>query len=105
MKSGDRLPSISIPAPDTEEQQRALIGRRVLVAHDSKQATGWYLGKVRFFGVSVKEKQACPTANFKVSYTKKDTDGQLYGDAACELSAANYGPGEWWLLLEEAVPT
>ena len=28
----------------------------------------------------------------------------LYGDADCELSAANYGPGERWLLLDEVVP-
>ena len=35
------------PPMATEEEQRALVGRRVLVAHDSKQATGWFLGKVR----------------------------------------------------------
>ena len=44
----------------TEEEQRALVGRRVLVAHYSKQATGWFLGKVRFFGVSIADKRACP---------------------------------------------
>lgn len=92
------------PPMATEEEQRALVGRRVLVAHDSKQATGWFLGNVRFYGVSIADKKACPTANFKVTYTKKETGGELCGDAACELSSANYGGSEWWLLLDQVSP-
>ena len=56
---------------------------------------------MRFYGVSIADKKACPTANFKVMYTKKETGGELYGDAACELSPANYGGSEWWLLLDQ----
>ena len=44
--------------------------------------------------------KVCPTANFLVKYTKKDTGNALDGDSAIELSPANYGKGEWWLLLD-----
>ena len=35
-----------------------------------------------------------------IKYTKKDTDNTLQGDEARELTVHNYGPGEWWLLLD-----
>jgi hypothetical protein len=44
------------PPLETEEQQRALIGRQVLVAHNS-EPVGWHIGKVRFFGVAAKWKK------------------------------------------------
>ena len=31
---------------------------------------------------------------------KKETGNALEGDEALELTAANYGRDEWWLLLE-----
>ena len=43
-------------------------------------------------------KKVCPTANFLVKYTKKRRT--LDGDSAIELSPANFGKGEWWLLLD-----
>ena len=56
------------------------------------------------FGVSESWKRACPTANFLVKYSKRDTGNALDGDEALELTAANYGRDEWWVLLElEAV--
>ena len=42
----------------------------------------------------------CETANFLVTYTKKETGGLLNGEEARELSSRNYGPDEWWLLLD-----
>ena len=47
-------------------------------------------------------KKVCPTANFLLHYTKKETysamtEGQ---EEARELSASNYGRDEWWVLLE-----
>ena len=47
-------------------------------------------------------KKVCPTANFLLHYTKKETysamtEGQ---EDARELSASNYGRDEWWVLLE-----
>ena len=38
--------------------------------------------------------KVCPTTNFLVKYTKKDTGNALDGDSAIELSPANYGKGE-----------
>ena len=50
-------------------------------------------------GVGAKWKKHCETANFLVTYTKKDTGGLLNGEEARELSSRNYGTDEWWLLL------
>ena len=47
-----------------------------------------------------KWKKQCETANFLVTYTKKDTGGLLNGEEARELSSRNYGTDEWWLLLD-----
>ena len=59
------------------------------------------MARVRFVGVSAQVRLKCESANFLVTYTKKDTRGELQGDEGRELSARNYGPGEWWLLLDE----
>ena len=37
---------------------------------------------------------------FMEKYAKKETGNALEGDEALELTAANYGRDEWWLLLE-----
>ena len=57
---------------------------------------------VRFFGVSAKDKKYCPTANFKLRYTKKETNGEMKEgqEEAVQLSASNYGRDEWWVLLD-----
>ena len=89
------------PPLETETQQRALVGRRVLVAHNS-EPVGWHMGKVRFFGAGAKWRKVCETANFVVEYYKKDTGGLLQGQDGRELSVRNYGADEWWLLLDEA---
>ena len=58
----------------------------------------------RLLLVSEARKKACPSANFLVKYTKKETGSALEGDvrrgAGRELTKANYGRDEWWLLLE-----
>ena len=41
-------------------------------------------------------------ANFLIKYTRKDTGDVLQGDEARVLTMRNYGPGEWWLLLDPA---
>ena len=89
------------PPLETEAQQRELIGRQVLVAHNAEPA-GWHVGKVRFFGVGAKWKKVCKTANFMVHYTNETTDGSLKGEEGRELSGRNYGANEWWLLLDSA---
>ena len=57
----------------------------------------WGLG-----GVSDAWKANLPNANFLIKYTRKDTGDVLQGDEARVLTMRNYGPGEWWLLLDPA---
>ena len=96
---------------ETEEEQRALVGRRVLVAHNDNSGgatpTGWHVGRVRFFGVSSKQKEVCETANFVLRYTKKETNGEIKEglEEPRELSARNYGCDEWWVLLDPLAAT
>ena len=59
------------------------------------------MGKVYGYGVSHGDKKACQTANFKVAYTKKETNGELHGNQARELTSRNYGREEWWMLLDQ----
>ena len=91
----------SCPPLETDVQQRALVGRRVLLAHNT-EPIGWHIGRVRFVGVSKAWLSKCPTANFLVRYTKKETNGEMAEGAeeARELSAKNYGRDEWWVLLD-----
>ena len=81
--------------------KRALVGRRVLVAHNT-DPIGWHIGRVRFFGVGGKWLKACPSANFLLRYTKKETKGEFKEgqEEARELAASNYGRDEWWVLLD-----
>ena len=74
----------------------------MLVAHERTRSLepGWYIGKIKLYGVSDTWKQVCPSANFLVKYTKKETGNALEGDEALELTASKYGHDEWWLLLE-----
>jgi hypothetical protein len=92
--------SATCPPLETEEQQRALVGRRVLVTHHT-EPIGWHVGKILHYGVSHTEKRLCETANFKVAYTKKETNGELQGHQARELTSRNYGRDEWWMLLDQ----
>ena len=73
--------------------------RAELVTKDL-EPRGWYIGKIKLYGVSEACKKACPSANFLVKYTKKEIGSALEGDEALELTKANYGRDEWWLLLE-----
>ena len=91
----------SCPPLETDDEKRALVGRRVLVAHIT-DPIGWHVGRVRFFGVGAKWLKVCATANFLLRYTKKETNGDMKEgqEEACELSKAKYGRDEWWLLLD-----
>ena len=64
---------------------RALIGRTVLVAHNT-DPIGWHIAHVRFFGVSASWRKVCPTANFVLRYTKKETNGE-FKDGSEEVGA------------------
>ena len=84
----------------------------MLVAHNS-EPVGWHVGRVRFHGVSKGWLKVCPTANYLLRYTKKQTNGDMTEgqeeaaetqaecwEAGHELSASNYGRDEWWVLLD-----
>ena len=86
----------------TKAAKSFALGRKVLVAHERTKdlEPWWYIGKIKLYGVSEACKKACPSANFLVKYTKKETGSALEGDEALELTKANYWRDEWWLLLE-----
>ena len=87
------------PPLETEEQQRALCGRKILAAHILDDAIGWYMGMIQNFGVGKAWKM--PEATHIVLYKKSETKSKdLNGRVACKLAASNYGANEWWLLLE-----
>ena len=88
------------PALDTQEQRQALIGKTILYGHDSKAATGWFLGTVQSSTAPPRDLKKTPTANFVVEYHKKLTLNKLAGKVSCELSARTYGTEEWWVLVE-----
>jgi len=71
------------------------------VAHNT-EPVGWHTwARCASLGWALsKWKKQCETANFLVTYTKKDTGGLLNGEEARELSSRNYGTDEWWLLLD-----
>ena len=99
------MPYAPCPPLETEEERRALVGRRVLVAHNT-DPIGWHVGRVRFFGVSGKWLKACPSSNFLLRYIKKETNSAFTEgqEEARELVASNYGRDEWWVLLDPAKP-
>ena len=87
------------PPLETEEQQRALCGRKILAAHILDGATGWYMGMIQNFGVGSSWKM--PEATHIVLYKKSETKTKdLNGRVACKLAVNNCGTNEWWLLLE-----
>ena len=95
----------SVAAPHTTDQDhRNLTGRKALIAHERTKMLepGWYMGRIKLFGVSASWQKVCTSANFLVRYAKKETDNALDGDSAIELTTHSYGRDEWWLLLDAA---
>ena len=87
------------PPLATEDDLRALKGRKILAAHILDDAIGWYMGSVQDFGVGPGWKQ--PSATHIIKYTAKETNNKsLNGRVASKLSADNYGATEWWILLD-----
>ena len=91
---------VECPCLASDADKNALIGQTVLCAHDSEYATGWFMGAVHSRRVTALDRRRAPTANFVVKYTSKVTDGKLIGNVSTELSAAKYGAGEWWVVLQ-----
>ena len=61
------------------------------------------IGTVLSSAVGKAWKKILPTATHIIEYKQKETGTKhLAGKVATELSSINYGPAEWWLLLEPA---
>ena len=90
------------PPLATETEQRALKGKKIFTARVDKEVQGWFIGTVKHFGVSNRDKTANPTATHVVEYKLAERKTKaLVGNVAYELWASNYGPTEWWVLLEK----
>ena len=90
------------PALDTIRQQRSLVGKMILYGWEDDERTGWFVGRVAHNRVTARDKREVATANFVVRYTANQTNGQIDGLVACELSARTYGAGQWWVLLQHS---
>ena len=90
------------PPLDTRRQQRSLVGKMILYGWEDYERTGWFVGRVAHNRVTARDKREVATANFVVRYTATQTDGQIDGLVACELSARTYGASQWWVLLQHS---
>ena len=90
------------PPLDTRRQQRSLVGKMILYGWEDDDRTGWFVGRVAHNRVTARDKREVTTANFVVRYSAKQTNGQIDGLVACELSARTYGASQWWVLLQHS---
>ena len=92
------------PLLNTLADKDALVGRKVLVARIDEGIEGWYVGTVVKSKLTMADKRAVPGATHAIEFKLKETRVHaLQGKVAIELSAAKYGPSQWWLLLEPAI--
>ena len=90
------------PPLETKRQKRSLVGKLILYGWEDDDRTGWFVGRVAHNRVTARDKRGVPTANYIVRYTAKQTNGQIDGIVACELSARTYGASQWWVLLQRS---
>lgn len=89
------------PSLNTEDELKALVGQYVLHAWDTQRFAGWFVGRISAYGCSARDLRATPSANFVVTYDKKQTkQKELHGRVASTLTTDKYGSMEWWVLLE-----
>ena len=92
------LPAVASLAAPGEPASAAVVVdpssavRAELVTKDL-EPRGWYIGKIKLYGVSEACKKACPSANFLVKYTKKETGSALEGDEAPAPHLASFSRG------------
>ena len=77
------------------------IGKHVLYGHDSRAATGWFIGCVQSRNPTARDLKQVPTTNFVVEYTAKLTNKKLFSKVACELITRTHVATEWWVLVEK----
>ena len=90
------------PPLETRRQKRSLVGKLILYGWEDDDRTGWFVGRVAHNRVTTRDRRGVPTANYIVRYTAKQTNGQIDGLVACELSARTYGDSQWWVLLQRS---
>ena len=71
------------------------------IGHDSKQARGWFIGRVQSRDLSAADLKKTPSANFIIKYQSKETNKKLNGSEARKLSSDNNGPNQWWVELSK----
>ena len=86
---------------ETREEMNMLVGKLVLIGHDSQQARGWFVGRVHSLALSAADLRKTPTANVVIKYDRKLTGKKLHGLEAREISASLHGPAAWWVEVEE----
>ena len=77
------------------------MGKLVLVGHDSRQARGWFVGRVHSLVLLAAALRKTPSANVVIKYDRALTHRKLHGLEARELSARLHGVGAWWVELEK----
>jgi hypothetical protein len=88
-------------ALETEADKQEFIGKIVYIGHDSKQARGWFIGRVQSRDLSAADLKKTPSANFIIKYQSKETNKKLNGSEARKLSSDNNGPNQWWVELSK----
>ena len=86
---------------ESDADLRELVGKLVLTGHDSRQARGWFIGRVHSLTLSAADLRKTPSANVIIKYDRKLTGKKLHGLEARELSASLHGPGAWWVEVEQ----
>ena len=91
-----------MPDIRTDSKALELVGSYILHAWATPEVNGWFMGKISARGCSVTDMRKTPGVNFVVTYTRALTKtSALVGRVASTLTAARYGPKEWWILLAE----
>jgi hypothetical protein len=85
----------------SEAELQNFIGKVVYIGHDSRAASGWFIGRVQSRNLSDADLKKTPSANFVINYTSKETKKAMNGKEARELSAATHGPARWWVELKK----
>ena len=86
---------------ESDDELRELMGKLVLTGHDSRQARGWFIGRVHSLTLFAADLRKTPSANVIIKYDRKLTGKKLHGLEARELSASLHGPGAWWVEVEQ----
>lgn len=101
--------------PTPQEMKDLMCDKRLLLHAfedtNGDGATGWYIGKIKKKMTEATTSQADrpsegPMPNCVVQYSARQTQhircaGHLVGEVATGLYRHNYGPGQWWVLLQK----